>query len=115
MGLMLLGTGYVQNHCADSDGGFADGAFTLAAVLEGCAVAVVVANVLFFGAFFDARRVPHGDGDEGGEPEDCVQGVDGEEGICVGETLGSTPHGDHYEVNDCRETEEGLGGDMLAC
>jgi hypothetical protein len=58
----------LQDHDADADSAFADVAHGLAAVLEGGAISVVLLDLLFFSAFFDACRVPQGDCNERCEP-----------------------------------------------
>lgn len=99
----------LQYDNSNTDARFADIAFAFTAPLECCTVPLVTIGYLFLlCTLFYARAVPHCDSDEGGEPEDCVERVHGEEGVCVCEACGAGPHGDHGEVDYGGEGEEAL-------
>lgn len=103
----------MQDYDTHADTGFADVALAFAAPFEGCAVPLVIGDLLLFSALLDPAAVPHGDCDECGEPEDGVDDIDGEKGEGVGEALGARPHGHHDEVDYSWYREEALQS-MLA-
>jgi hypothetical protein len=94
--------GDLQHDDADANTRFADVALALAAPFERGAVALVVGYLPVLCALLDAAAIPHGHCNEGGEPQNGVNDVDGEECIGVGEALGPRPHGHHGEVDYSR-------------
>jgi hypothetical protein len=99
----------VQYHDANADAGFADVAFALTAPFKRRAVTrFAVGDLLIRRAFLNPAAVPHSYSNEGSEPQDSIYGVDGEEGVGVGEALSAAPRGDHDEVDNGRDGEEAL-------
>jgi hypothetical protein len=97
---LVCGLDDLQHHDTYAHARLADVALALAAPLEGGAVALVIGDFPVLRTLLDAAAVPHGHGNEGGKPQDGVQGVHSEEGVGVCEALGPRPHGHHGEVDD---------------
>lgn len=85
----------LQDCRADTDSCLTDSALALTPILERGAISFVVWNIPFLCTLFDAVAVPHGDCYKRSEPEYGIQSVDGKEGIRVGKSLRTRPHGDH--------------------
>lgn len=98
----------LQNYNPNPHTRLANFAFALTTPLEGCAVPLVVRNLLLLRALLDSAAVPERHGNEGCEPEECVQRIDGQEGVGVCEALGARPHGDHDEVDYGGDGDEAL-------
>jgi hypothetical protein len=102
--------GHSQYHDTHSDGRLTDVTFRLISVCKGRAVPLVGTNLLILAALPYSRAIPHGDCDEGGEPEDRVERIDGEEGVGGSKSLGARPHRYHREVYYCGYGNETLRG-----